>query len=157
MVLCRTRIPRLASRGLLPLCLLALAVACTYGPARAAGTGEAKPSGSNERLRALMTQRVEILQRAVKNSELYLNAGRTDLLIHQNLLVALHRAQADLGTTTAERIKVYEKLVEVLAALEETLERMGDAGRYTADQVTQGKLVTLNARIDLEKLRLGLE
>jgi len=157
MVLCTKRIHHFVSHGLLPLCLLALAASCTYGLAQAAGPGEAKPSGSNERLRELLTQRVEILQHAVKISELQLKVGRAELLTHHNLLTALYRAQADLCPTVSERVKVYEKLVEVLAAQEGLFARQAEAGRVPQAQVDQGKLVTLNARIDLEKLRLGLE
>ena len=155
MVLCRTRTVRLFSRGLVPLCLLVLAASCGYGLARAGGSGEAEPSGSDGRLRELMTQRYELLKGAGKNSVLMLEAGRVDVLTHQNLTVALYRAEADLCTTGAERVKVYETLVDALTAQEKLLERQADAGRATEVQVTQGKIVTLNAQIDLERLRLG--
>ena len=155
MVLCRTRMHRLVSRGLLPLCVLVLAASCAYGLARAAGPGEPKPSGPNERLRKLMTQRYEILQGVTKNAELMLGAGRVDVLTFQNLTAALYRAEADLCTTAADRVKVYEKLVDALSSQEELLERQANAGRATEVQVAQGKLVTLDAQIDLERLRLG--
>jgi hypothetical protein len=155
MVRYRTRAPRLLVRGLAPLCVLVLAASCGYGLARASGSGAPKPSGSDERLRELMTQRYEILTRTVKNSELLLEAGRVDVLTHQNLTAALYQAEADLCTTGAERIKVYEKLVDALTSQEKLLERQAGAGRATEVQVAQAKLVTLNAQIDLERLRLG--
>lgn len=153
MVLCKTRRYRLLAGGLLPVGVLALALA--YGPAWGAGGNESKPAGSNERLRELMTQRYEILQRAVRNSELMLENGRIDVLTFQDLTAAMYLAQADLCTTPADRVKVREKLVEVLIAHDEVLERLSRAGRLTQIQVDQGKLVTLNAQIDLERLRLG--
>jgi hypothetical protein len=155
MVLCKTPRYRPLASGLLPFGVLTLAMVLAYGPVWAAGSGESKPSGSNERLRDLMTQRYEVLKGVVKHSELMLENGRVDLLTHQKLTVALYRAQADLCTTPADRVKVHEKLVEVLISHEKTLERQALAGRLTEVQVAEGKLVTLNAQIDLEKLRLG--
>jgi hypothetical protein len=52
-------------------------------------------------------------------------------------------------------VEAYEKLVEALATQEKILERQAESGRATGVQVAQGKLVTLNAQIDLERLRLG--
>jgi hypothetical protein len=152
MVLCRGRTYRLFSCGLVPLCLLVLAVFWGYGLVRA---GASKPAGAEERLRGLLTQRYEILQQMVKNEQLQMESGRVDVLTFQKLTDALYRAQADLCTTAAERVKVYEKLVEVLAAQEKLIERQAEAGRARQAQVDEGKLVTLNARIDLERLRLG--
>ncbi|MCX5647050.1 MAG: hypothetical protein NTZ17_20580 [Phycisphaerae bacterium] len=155
MVLYRTRACRLVSSGLAPLCVLVLAASCGYGLARAGGSGAPKPSGSDERLRELMTQRYELLKVSVKNSELLLASGRVDIPTHQNLLDALYRAEADLCTTAADRITVYEKLVEVLIAQEKLVERQAEAGRALGIQVAQAKLVTLNTQIDLERLRLA--
>jgi len=152
MVLCRTRMSRLFSRGLVPLCLLVLAVSCGYGLAR---PGASKPAGADERLRELMTQRYEILQRAMKNSERLLEVGRVNYPDHRNLTIALYRAQADLCTTDADRVKVYEKLVDALSTQEKWLERQVAGGRALEGQVDEGRVATLNAQIDLERLRLG--
>jgi hypothetical protein len=76
-------------------------------------------------------------------------------MTHLNLTAALYRAEADLCTNTANRVKVYEMLVEALAPLEKLLERQGAAGRVPQGEVDQGKLVRLDAQIDLERLRLG--
>ena len=155
MVLYRTHAHRLLSRGLVPLCVLVLAASCGYALARVGESGAPKPSGSDERLRELMTQRYELLKVSVKNSEQMLASGRVDIPTHQNLLNALYQAEADLCTTAAGRIKVYERLVEVLISQEKLVERQAEAGRALGVQVAQAKLVTLNAQIDLERLRLG--
>jgi hypothetical protein len=102
-----------------------------------------------------MVQRYELLKNAVADSELLLQNGRGDVLMHQKLTVALYRAEAELCPTPAERVKVYEKLVDALAAQQESLERQAEAGRATQVQVAQDRLVILDARIDLERLRLG--
>jgi hypothetical protein len=102
-----------------------------------------------------MTQRYEILQRAMKNSQLLLESGRLDVSTLRNLTIALYHAQADLCTTDADRVEVYEKLVGALDTQEKSLELQSASGRITEVQVDEGRVVTLNARIDLERLRLG--
>jgi hypothetical protein len=134
---------------------LILVLVFAAGFASAAGPGAAKASGSNERIRELMTQRYEILQHAMKNSELMLKAGRMDIPTFQDLTSAMYRAQADLCTTDADRAAVYEKLVDALSVAQQSLERQALAGAATGVQVDQGKVTVLNARIDLERLRLG--
>jgi hypothetical protein len=132
-----------------------LGVAFAAGLAWASGPGRPQPAGSPERLRELITQRYETLKGMVENAQRMLEMGRMDVPTFQSLTDAMYRAQADLRTTTAERVAVYEKLIEVLTAQEKLLERQAEAGRATGVQVAQGKLVTLNVRIDLERLRLG--
>jgi hypothetical protein len=152
MVLCKARTQRLVSRGVLPVCVLVLVGACAYGLAQ---TAAPKPSGPNERLHELMTQRYEILQRAMKNSQLMQERGLLEFPALRNLTLSLFRAQADLCTTDADRVAVYEKLVDALAAQEKLLERQAASGRAPEVQVDEGRVATLNARIDLERLRLG--
>lgn len=154
MVWCTTQMHRLGARSLLASGLLSLVVTFAAGYA-AAGSGSSKPAGSDARLHELLTQRYELLKIAVQNSELMLQNGRVDMLTHRRLLDALYRAQADLCTTPAERVQVYEKLVEALSANERLAEKQANAGRLSTSEVTQVKLAALNAQIDLERLRLG--
>jgi len=155
MVLYRTRTHLVLPCSLVLLCVLVLVVVFAAGLAWAAGPDKPQPAGSQERLRELMTQRYETLKGLVENSQRMLEMGRMDVPTFQSLTDAMYRAQADLRTTAAERVEVYEKLVEVLTTQEKSLERQAEAGRATGVQMAQGKLVTLNAQIDLERLRLG--
>ena len=155
MILYKARAHFVLPRGLILLCASVLGVVCAAGFAWAAGPGRPQPAGSPERLRELMTQRYETLKGLVENSQRMLEMGRMDVPTFQSLTDAMYRAQADLRTTAAERVEVFEKLVEALATQEKVLERQAESGRATGVQVAQGKLVTLNARIDLERLRLG--
>ena len=155
MVLYRTRTRRLLPGSLILSCVLVLAVVFAAGFASAAGSGKRPSANTNERLRELMTQRYEILQRAMKNSQLLLETGRLDIPTLRNLTLALYRAQADQCTTGAGRVQVYEKLVDALAGQEKVFERQAASGRVTEVQVDEGRVATLNARIDLERLRLG--
>jgi len=155
MIFLKAHLYRFLASGLLPLCVLSAVVVLAVGYASAAGSGKPKPTRSDERLCELMTQRYELLKVSVQNSELSLASGRVDLPTHQSLLDALYRAQADLCTTAAERVQVYEKRVENLISKEKLAERQGDAGRLSGVEVAQVKLLTLNAQIDLERLRLA--
>lgn len=155
MVLYRTRLHFVRSGSLLLSGVLVLAVVFAAGFASAAAAGKAPPAGSPERLRELMTQRYEILQRVMKESERMRERGLLDLPTMRSLTIALYRAQADLGTTNAERVEVYETLVDALRAQEKLLERLSASGRVSEIEVEEGKVATLNAQIDLERLRLG--
>jgi hypothetical protein len=155
MMLCRTRNRRFVWCGVLPVCVVVLAGSCIYGLARGAEAGAPKSSGPNERLRELLTQRYEILQHAVKSAELMVKAGRMDIPTLLDLTSAMYRAEADLSATDTGRVGVYEKLVDALTAQEELLERQARAGRASEVRADQGKVTVLNARIDLERLRLG--
>jgi hypothetical protein len=155
MVLCRTRIRYLLPCRLILSSVLVLAVAFAAGFASAVGSGKHPSANANERLRELTTQRYEILQRALKNTQLLLDSGRVDFADLRHLTIALYRAQADLCLTDTDRAQVYEKLVDALDAQEKSLERQSASGRATEVQVDEGRIATLNARIDLERLRLG--
>jgi len=155
MVWCKAREHRLVTGGLLMLGLVSLAGLLAGGYTSAAGPDKSKPVAGQERRRELMTQRYEILQRTVKDAQRLIETGRIDVPTFQNLTDAMYRAQADLCTTAAERVKVYEKLVDFLTSQEKLLEQQVPAGRATGFQVAQSKVITLNARIDLERLRLG--
>jgi len=155
MVLCRTQRYRWLPRHLILLGVPVLAVGFAAGFAAAAGADQSPPAGSKTRLRELMTQRYEILQRAMRNSQLMFDTGRLDFPTLRNVTLALYRAQADLATTDADRVQVYEKLVDALIAQEKLLERQSASGRLTEMQVDEGRVATLSARIDLERLRLG--
>lgn len=134
---------------------LGAAVMFACGFAWAGASAPARAGGAEEKLRVLLTQRYETLQRIVENARLQFEAGRLQVPEYQELTADLYRAEADLCPTAAERAKVYEKLVDLLTTQEKLLERQAQAGRATGIQVDQGKLVTLNARIELERLRLG--
>ena len=155
MVLCRTRLYHLLPWRLILLGVPVLAVGFAAGFAWAAGADQSQPAGSKARLHELMTQRYEILQRAMKNAERLLENGRMEVPAFQSLTEAMYRAQADLSPTAADRVKVYEKLVEALGSVQQILEQRALAGRATQVEVDQGRLVILDAQIDLERLRLG--
>jgi len=134
--------------GLTLIGLLALVASCLAGDER-------EPAGSAERLRALLVERHEVLKKAVANLQKFVDSGRADVLELSSMMTAMYRAEADLCTTDAARIKVYEKLVETMKTHEGLAVRRADAGRMTDWQLDKTRVATLEARIDLERLRLG--
>jgi hypothetical protein len=155
MVWCAAGTHRLGRSNLVALGLLSLAGTLAAAYAAAGGPGARGSGGSEARLRELMTQRYEVLQRMVKNEQAEVEAGRAEIAALQKLTAALYRAQADLCTTASERLKVYEKLVEVMTSQEKIIERQAEVGMAVGVQLAQSKLVMLDAQIDLERLRLG--
>jgi len=134
--------------GLILIGLLALVASCLAGDER-------EPAGSEERLRALLTERYEFRKKFVAGVQKSVEFGTADIFDLGDAVTALYYAEADLCTSNAERIKVYEKLVETLKTHEGLAVWRADAGRMTEWEVEKVKTATLDARIDLERLRLG--
>jgi hypothetical protein len=116
--------------------------------------GESGPSGSEERLRALLTERYEVLKGMLASLQLFVEDGRADVAEWRSATIAVHQAEAELCTTQAARIEVYERLVEAMQTQEGWAVRRADAGRISKWQLAEARAATLQARIDLERLRL---
>ncbi len=159
MSLSRRKTCCLVSGGLLLICLAALSGrlqsdrAQLIGVARAAEGQNRARAGSNERLRALLLERYDILKRFAESYTELLKFGRVEWSDVANATVAMFHAEADLCVTDAERMKVYEKLVETLRGFEESLTREAAARRPTVEG-DKVKVTRLEAQIRLEQLRL---
>jgi hypothetical protein len=134
--------------GLTLIGLLALVASCLAGDER-------ESAGSEERLRALLTERYDILKQRVASVQVFLEHGRADLTELGAAMTDMYHAEADLCTTDAERIKVYEKLVDTLKTHEEWAARREATGRIGEGLRAKARVATINAQIDLERLRLG--
>jgi hypothetical protein len=110
--------------------------------------------GSKEKLRALLLERYDILKGIVESEKKSLEVGRGDATALKDATVAMFHAEADLCSTSSERIKVYEKLVAALREYEALAERRAAAGRDET-AVLHAKVARLDAQIKLEKLRLA--
>ena len=143
----------LVSAGLLLICLAALGGwprAQLLAVADGAEGQSQSQAGSNERLRELLLERYDILKRFAKSYTELLKFGRVEMSDVVNATVAMFHAEADLCLTDAERIKVYEKLVETLRGFEESAVRM-------PARAMEVKVARLEAQIRLEQLRLAQE
>jgi hypothetical protein len=161
MSLSKRKTCRLVLIGLLLICLVVLSGwfgayrAQLLATARAAEGREQAQAGSEEKLRALLLERYDILKDIVESDKKLLELGRGDIKALQKATVAMYHAEADLCSTNTERIKVYEKLVDALREYEALVGRRAAAGQVNDMAVLQAKVARLDAQIKLEKLRLA--
>ncbi len=116
---------------------------------------EQKPSESEERLRELLTERYDVLKNRLAFMEIFVENGRIDPAEWRSAIVALHHAEAELCTTDAGRVKVYERLVEAMQTQQDLAARREAAGRIGPWQLAEARIATIEAQIDLERARLG--
>jgi hypothetical protein len=148
MVTHKSPLRRILISGLVLIGLLVLATPFVAG-------NEQGPSGSHERLRALLTERHDILKRMVASVQFQVKNGRADVSALRDATIAMYRAEADLCTSDAARIAVHEKLVNVVQEQEKLAARRLAAGRIPTWELDEAKVATLEARIELERLRLA--
>ncbi len=148
MVTHKSPLRRILISGLVLIGLLVLATPFVAG-------NEQKSAGSAERLRALLTERHDILKQMVASVQFQVKNGRADVSALRDATIAMYRAEADLCTTDAARIAVHEKLVNVVQEQEKLAARRLAAGRIPTWELDEAKVATLEARIELERLRLA--
>jgi len=160
MSLSRRKTCCLAAAGLVLICLAALGGLLNDDRAQllgaaAAAEGQSQPqAGSNEKLRALLLERYDILKGIVESRKKWLESGRGTASEFMDVTIAMFHAEADLCSTDAQRIAVYEKLAAALREHEAWTERKAAAGRPEMD-AWRVKVARLEAQIRLEQLRLS--
>jgi outer membrane protein TolC len=113
--------------------------------------------GPNEHLRKLLQERYDVLRAAVGLLNQQYSAGRVGILEIRDAIIEMLHAEAEMSSTNTERIKVYEKLVTILQEQDKSLAKEVNAGRVTQMEFLRARASTLQAEIDLEKLRLPQE
>jgi hypothetical protein len=116
---------------------------------------ETQSAGSIERLRELLVQRHTLLEQIVADLQKQVNLGMRDPSVLSAATVALYRAETELCTTDAERIAVCERMVKALSAHQNRITQHVEVGVMSNWQLNDAKAAVLQARIDLERLRLG--
>jgi succinate dehydrogenase flavin-adding protein (antitoxin of CptAB toxin-antitoxin module) len=111
----------------------------------------------NEQLRKLLQERYDVLRAAVGLLNQQYSAGRVGILEIRDAIIEMFHAEAEMSSTNTERIKVYEKLVTLLQEQDKRLAEVVNAGRVTQMEFLRARASTLQAEIDLEKLRLPKE
>lgn len=113
--------------------------------------------GQNEQLRTLLQERYEILRAVAGLLNQQYSTGQVGILEIRDAIIDMLHAEADLHSTKAERIKVYEKLVKILQEQDKTLAVAVNAGKVNQMDFLRARAATLQAQIQLEKLRLPKE
>jgi hypothetical protein len=112
---------------------------------------------TNEQLRKLLQERYAVLRAAAGLLNQQYAAGRVGILEIRDAIIEMFHAEAEMSSTKAERIKVYEKLVRILQEQDKSLAEAVNAGRVTQMEFLRARASTLQAEIDLEKLRIPKE
>ncbi len=110
--------------------------------------------GPNEQLRKLLQERYEVLRAAAGLLNQQYSAGQVGIVEIRDAIIEMLHAEAEMSPTNTERIKVYEKLVTILQEQDKPLAEAVNAGRVTQMEFLRARASTLQAEIDLEKLRL---
>lgn len=110
--------------------------------------------GPNEQLRKFQQERYEVLRAVAGLLNQQYSAGQVGILEIRDAIIEMLHAEADLSSTNTERIKIYEKLVSILHEQDKSLAGEVNAGRVNQMDFLKARVSTLQARIDLEKLRL---
>jgi len=160
MLLSRQKIHFRVSTILLLICLAALSVwLCNnevqfLAVAHAAQGRNQLQTGHSDKLRELLTERYNILMTFVETQVRLKEIGQGSVMELSAATVAMFYTEADLCTTGSERIKVYEKLVDLLRKQEERLAREVTTGHVSQGGVLEARLARIEAQIKLEKEKL---
>ena len=145
--------PTRHARFLLVACLVVVALLVFVAPLLSGQ--EQETAASKERLRALLIQRRDVLKELVPTLRKMMEFGLNDPEELRFALLELHKTEVDLCTTQAERIAVQGRLIKALEEQEHHIRAQADAGLMQGWQVQKARAVTLQAQIELERLRLG--
>jgi hypothetical protein len=114
---------------------------------------EAKKSAPNQKVQALLKERLAILKDMQHRTAKRHQAGQASKgeLLEINLRVL--KAELDLCPTDRERIAVHEKIVAVLKAIEHQVGELARHSAAAAGTLLEARLNRLEAEIDLERAR----
>jgi hypothetical protein len=110
---------------------------------------------TNQQLRAFLQERYEILKAVAGMLNQQYSTGQAGILEIRNAIIDMLHAEADLRSTNAERIKVYEKLVIILQEQDKILAVGVNEGKVDQMDFLKARATTLQAQIQLEKLKLS--
>jgi flagellar basal-body rod protein FlgG len=162
MLFSHRKIRVLVSISLVLICLSALSVWLCGDEVKFLAAPHASESqnqfqaGLSDKLRKLLTERYHVLKTMMDEMNMLLDRGiPTGIEKLRKTTIEVFNAEADLCTTSSERIKVFEKLVDVLRKQEENLAREVTAGQRPQYEAQRARLARLEVQIKLEKERLA--
>ena len=109
---------------------------------------------TNDKIRQLLNERHEILKKSIKSMKILQEAGRAEYKDIRDATIAILQVEIELCQSQAERIKVYEKIVDFYREQEKHFGLMADAGRLGAFELDYIKADRLQAEVDLERQRI---
>jgi outer membrane protein TolC len=115
---------------------------------------EPKQDRSAERT-ALLEERRDVLKQLVEIHRRHVQKGVADASILFRPKQRLLEAELELAPTAADRVRIYERLVEHLAAIEESLKKSMAVGMRTESEYLEAKAERLQAQADLLREQSG--
>jgi hypothetical protein len=109
---------------------------------------------TNDKIRQLLTERHEILKKSLASVKILHEAGRTGYKDIRDATIAMLEVEIELCQTQAERIMVYEKIVEFYRDMERYYGLMSEAGRLERFELDKINADRLQAEVDLERQRI---
>jgi len=161
MLLSRQTIRFRVLTSLLLICLAAVSVwLCNYeaqflAAAHAAEGRDKLQTGPNDKLRELLTERYNIFKTFVETQVRLKEMGQSGEMQIGTATVAMLYAKVDLCTTSSERIKIHNKIIDILRKQEERLVQEFEARRASQKNNPKLRLALLDAQIKLEKEKLA--
>jgi len=145
---------RLVYVSIIMLAVLAISVSGIFGRPLLSQAAVAKGQDGQSELRALLTERREVLQKLVHRMETFLESGRIGIDEFMDANVELVHSELDLCENKAERIKVLQKTVQFLTTCEGMVAKMAAAGRTTEIDMGKARAAVLAAKIELARERM---
>ncbi len=140
-------------RHLVPpsLCLVAVVVAVALTTGSTTPSPAAQPQ--NDPVKTLQKERLTALQKIYDLSHHAFKGGSLPLDQVLSAHLALLNGKLDLCETNAERITVYEEMVQVAEEFLKSVRKLAEARQLTARDVLKAEVQLLDARIGLEKAK----
>jgi len=146
---------RLVCVSIIMLAVLAISISGIFGRPRLSQAAVAKGQDGRSELRALQTERREVLQKLVHRMETFLESGRIGIDEFMDANVELVRAELDLCRTKAERLEVLHKTVQFLTTCEGMVAKRAAAGRATEIDMGKARAAVLGAKIELAREQIA--
>jgi flagellar basal body rod protein FlgF len=108
---------------------------------------------NNDKLQELLKEKYNILKTIVEEMNRSVKNGFSPKNLRKVTIDMLY-AEADLCTTQSERIKIHQKVVDILRKREKLIERGVTNGQMPPIEFDRAKLVRLDAQIKLQKEKL---
>ncbi len=107
-----------------------------------------------ERLRELLLERKQLLEKRVEDMKVFVDAGRVSGSEYAKVKEAALLAGLDLCDTKAERIEIRREIVEIYKITEAWAKKRADTGRAPQSELDEAKVARLEAEINLLKEQL---
>lgn len=110
-------------------------------------------SGQSVQLQKLLQERYQILRAAAGLLNQQYSTGQVGILEIRDAIIDMLHAEAELQSTNSGKIKVYENLVKILQEQDKSIAVAVNAGKINQLDFLKARAATLQAEIQLEKLR----